>query len=127
MDRPSQSTARASFIDLCRGPHRADHRSCRRIQVALNTAEPIGAATNAIPCCSGSTAPPFPPRQSWTPISPDWKKSNDETTGKLGKELDLISIQDEIGPGLVLWHPKGATDPAVDRKLLARTAYSTWV
>jgi threonyl-tRNA synthetase len=27
---------------------------------------------------------------------------------KLGKELDLFSIQDEIGPGLVLWHPKGA-------------------
>ena len=27
---------------------------------------------------------------------------------KLGKELDLITIQDEIGPGLVLWHPKGA-------------------
>ena len=27
---------------------------------------------------------------------------------KLGKELDLFSIQDEAGPGLVLWHPKGA-------------------
>ncbi|GIW55848.1 MAG: hypothetical protein KatS3mg082_2252 [Nitrospiraceae bacterium] len=27
---------------------------------------------------------------------------------KLGKELDLITVQDEIGPGLVLWHPKGA-------------------
>jgi threonyl-tRNA synthetase len=27
---------------------------------------------------------------------------------KLGKELDLISTQDDIGPGLVLWHPKGA-------------------
>ena len=27
---------------------------------------------------------------------------------KLGKELDLITIQDETGPGLVLWHPKGA-------------------
>ncbi|MBM4120079.1 MAG: threonine--tRNA ligase [Nitrospira sp.] len=27
---------------------------------------------------------------------------------KLGKELDLITTQDEIGPGLVLWHPKGA-------------------
>ncbi|MFH0838600.1 MAG: threonine--tRNA ligase [Candidatus Omnitrophota bacterium] len=27
---------------------------------------------------------------------------------KLGKELDLFSIQDEIGPGLVLWHPRGA-------------------
>jgi threonyl-tRNA synthetase len=27
---------------------------------------------------------------------------------KLGKELDLFSIQDDIGPGLVLWHPNGA-------------------
>ncbi|OGC68233.1 threonine--tRNA ligase, partial [candidate division WWE3 bacterium RIFCSPLOWO2_02_FULL_53_10] len=26
---------------------------------------------------------------------------------KLGKELDLFSIRDEVGPGLVLWHPKG--------------------
>ena len=28
---------------------------------------------------------------------------------KLGKELNLFSITDEIGPGLVLWHPKGST------------------
>jgi threonyl-tRNA synthetase len=27
---------------------------------------------------------------------------------KLGKELDLFSIQDDIGGGLILWHPKGA-------------------
>jgi len=27
---------------------------------------------------------------------------------KLGKELDLFSIQDDVGPGLVHWHPKGA-------------------
>jgi threonyl-tRNA synthetase len=27
---------------------------------------------------------------------------------KLGKELDLFSIQESIGPGLILWHPKGA-------------------
>ncbi len=27
---------------------------------------------------------------------------------KLGKELDLFSIQDDIGPGLVLWHPNGS-------------------
>ncbi len=27
---------------------------------------------------------------------------------KLGRQLDLFSIQDEIGPGLVLWHPRGA-------------------
>ncbi len=27
---------------------------------------------------------------------------------KLGKELELFTIQDEIGPGLILWQPKGA-------------------
>ena len=27
---------------------------------------------------------------------------------KLGKELDLFSIHEEAGPGLVCWHPKGA-------------------
>ncbi|MCD6323195.1 MAG: threonine--tRNA ligase [Clostridiales bacterium] len=27
---------------------------------------------------------------------------------RLGKELELFSINDEIGAGLVLWHPKGA-------------------
>jgi threonyl-tRNA synthetase len=27
---------------------------------------------------------------------------------KLGKELDLYSMSDNIGPGLILWHPKGA-------------------
>jgi threonyl-tRNA synthetase len=27
---------------------------------------------------------------------------------KLGKELDLFSISEDVGPGLILWHPKGA-------------------
>ena len=28
---------------------------------------------------------------------------------KLGKELDLFSIQESAGPGLIFWHPKGGT------------------
>jgi threonyl-tRNA synthetase len=27
----------------------------------------------------------------------------------LAKQLDLYSIQDDVGPGMILWHPKGAT------------------
>ncbi|HEY8370381.1 MAG TPA: threonine--tRNA ligase [Thermodesulfobacteriota bacterium] len=26
---------------------------------------------------------------------------------KLGRELDLFSVNEEVGPGLILWHPKG--------------------
>jgi threonyl-tRNA synthetase len=28
---------------------------------------------------------------------------------KIGKELDLFSVNEDIGPGLILWHPKGAS------------------
>jgi len=27
---------------------------------------------------------------------------------RIGKDLDLFSVNDEIGPGLILWHPKGS-------------------
>jgi threonyl-tRNA synthetase len=27
----------------------------------------------------------------------------------IGKQLDLFSIQDDVGPGQVMWHPRGAT------------------
>jgi threonyl-tRNA synthetase len=27
----------------------------------------------------------------------------------LGRKLDLFSVQDDVGPGLILWHPRGAT------------------
>jgi threonyl-tRNA synthetase len=27
---------------------------------------------------------------------------------RLGRELDLFSVSEEVGPGLILWHPKGA-------------------
>lgn len=40
-----------------------------------------------------------------------WLKQREEAEKrdhrKLGKELDLFSIQDEYGQGLIFWHPKG--------------------
>jgi threonyl-tRNA synthetase len=32
---------------------------------------------------------------------------------KVGRELDLFSIQDDVGPGLIHWHPRGARVRAV--------------
>jgi threonyl-tRNA synthetase len=36
----------------------------------------------------------------------------------LGKQLDLFSIQEDVGPGLILWHPKGATIQFQLRRLI---------
>ncbi len=41
-----------------------------------------------------------------------WEKQREEAEKRdhrrIGKDLDLFSIQEEVGGGLVLWHPKGA-------------------
>ena len=41
---------------------------------------------------------------------------------RLGKELDLFSVNEEIGPGLILWHPEGRDGPLSDRAVRAAGA-----
>jgi len=41
---------------------------------------------------------------------------------KLGRELDLFSVSEEAGPGLVFWHPKGTRGAPGDRRLSAERA-----
>jgi threonyl-tRNA synthetase len=36
----------------------------------------------------------------------------------LGKQLELFSIQEDVGPGLILWHPKGAVIQFQLRRLI---------
>ena len=42
----------------------------------------------------------------------------------LGRELDLYSVQDETGPGLIIWHPKGARVRGIFEELWRREHYS---
>ncbi len=42
---------------------------------------------------------------------------------KLGRELDLFSISEEAGPGLVLWHPKGTRVRLIIEDFLRRELY----
>ena len=41
----------------------------------------------------------------------------------LGKELDLFSIHEETGPGLIIWHPKGARVRGVVEEFWKREHY----
>jgi threonyl-tRNA synthetase len=42
---------------------------------------------------------------------------------KLGRELDLFSISEEAGPGLLFWHPKGTRVRLVIEEFLRRELY----
>ncbi|HEY2848037.1 MAG TPA: threonine--tRNA ligase, partial [Pyrinomonadaceae bacterium] len=51
-----------------------------------------------------------------------WLKQREEAEKRdhrrLGRELDLFSIDDDYGPGLILWHPKGGIIRGEMEKLL---------
>ena len=103
---PSASTARAGSSTSAAGrtcPARP--RSARRLQLTSSPA-PTGAATRRTPCSPASTAPPSPPRRSWTSTSTALEMARQRDHRKLGRELDLFSFHEE-GPGFPFFHPKG--------------------
>ena len=53
-----------------------------------------------------------------------WRREEEEKRDhrRLGAELDLFSIRPEVGPGLALFHPKGALVAHAYGGLLARAA-----
>src|SRR5215210_6733083 len=58
-----------------------------------------------------------------------WIKQKEEAEKRdhrrLGQELDLFSFSDEIGPGLVLWHPNGALIRKVIEQFLNDKLYQS--
>jgi threonyl-tRNA synthetase len=98
-----------AFVDLCRGPHL---ESTGKIHPkAIKLMNVAGAYWR------GDEHKPMLQRiygTAW--LSPDdlkqylWRleEAKKRDHRKLGRELDLFSISDDVGSGLVLWHPNGA-------------------
>jgi len=98
------------FVDLCRGPHVANTGGINPQAFKLmNTAGAYwrGDAKNPMLQRIYGTA--------WQTAAELeeylWKleEAKKRDHRKIGRDLDLFSIEDEIGGGLVLWHPKGGT------------------
>ena len=50
----------------------------------------------------------FPTQEELLEYEKFLKEAKNRDHRKIGQDLDLFSIQNEIGAGLVLWHPKGS-------------------
>ncbi len=96
------------FVDLCRGPHLPSTGTIGAIKL-LNTAGAYWRGDERNPMLQRIYGTSFPTRAEVDAYLARLEEIKRRDHRKVGKELDLISIQDEIGPGLVLWHPKGAT------------------
>jgi threonyl-tRNA synthetase len=98
-----------SFVDLCRGPHVESTRQIHPNAVKLMSVAGAywrGDENNAMLQRIYGTAwlSPKDLKQHLWRIEEAKKRDH----RKLGRELDLFSVNEEVGAGLVLWHPKGA-------------------
>jgi threonyl-tRNA synthetase len=95
------------FVDLCKGPHvksAGEIKAFKLLKVA--GAYWRGDENNKMLQRIYGTA--FHSAEELDEYLKNLEEAKKRDHRKIGKDLDLFSIQDSIGPGLVLWHPKGA-------------------
>ncbi len=95
------------FVDLCRGPHVPSTGHVGAFKL-LTTAGAYWRGDERNPMLQRIYGTSFPTKAELDAHLAKLEEIKRRDHRKVGKELDLISVQDEIGPGLVLWHPKGA-------------------
>jgi len=93
------------FLDLCRGPHLANTGDIGVFKLThVAGAYWLGRETNEMLQRIYGTA--FATQEELDQHLKNIEEALKRDHRRLGRELDLFSIQDEIGPGLVLWHPR---------------------
>jgi threonyl-tRNA synthetase len=96
-----------SFTDLCRGPHLPSTGKIKAFKLlSLAGAYWRGDEHNKMLTRIYGTA--FPDEKSLKEYLTFLEEVKKRDHRRLGKELDLFSVSDEVGAGLVIYHPNGA-------------------
>ena len=99
--------SQGEFTDLCRGPHIPHSGFIKAFKLTkVAGAYWRGDERNQMLQRIYGTA--FPSKQDLKTHLDLIEEAKKRDHRKLGRELDLFSIVDDAGPGLVIWHPKGA-------------------
>jgi threonyl-tRNA synthetase len=95
------------FVDLCRGPHLPATGLLKHFKL-LSVAAAYWKGDEKSHSLQRVYGTVFPDAQGLDDHLRFLKEAKERDHRLLGKALDLFSLQEEAGPGLVYWHPKGA-------------------
>ena len=99
--------SQGDFLDLCRGPHLPSTGRLKAFKLlSVAGAYWRGDERNAMLQRIYGTA--FPDAAQLEEYLRLREEAAQRDHRRLGRELDLFSIPEQLGGGLVLWHPKGA-------------------
>ncbi len=95
------------FVDLCRGPHIPDTSWLKSFKL-LRVAGSYWRGNENNPMLTRLYGTAFFDKKELKKYLNRLEEAKKRDHRKLGKELGLFTIQDEVGPGLILWQPRGA-------------------
>jgi len=107
LGEPPSAYKEGDFIDLCRGPHVPSTAHVKYFKL-LSIAGAYWLGDEKNPMLQRIYGISFPKKSMLEEYLNRLEEAKRRDHRRLGKDLDLFSIQEETGPGLVLWHPKGA-------------------
>ena len=109
----SEYTLGPHFIDFCRGPHVPSTKRLKAFKLLMVSGS-YWKGNDKNPKLQRITGTAFFSKKELDEYIHQIEEAKKRDHRKLGRELDLISIQELAGPGLIFWHPKGG----IIRKIL---------
>jgi threonyl-tRNA synthetase len=95
------------FIDLCRGPHLPGTGRIKAVKL-LRSAGAYWRGDERKPMLQRIYGTAWESKDALAAHLHRLEEAERRDHRRLGRELELFSWHEEVGPGLALWHPKGA-------------------
>ncbi len=109
-DLPEETTLsiyrHGGFIDLCQGPHVDGTADIQAVKL-LNIAGAYWRGDEHRPMLQRIYGTAWETQQALDDYLTRLEEAERRDHRTLGRQLGLFSVHEEIGPGLIVWHPKG--------------------
>ncbi|MEO0294027.1 MAG: threonine--tRNA ligase [candidate division WOR-3 bacterium] len=106
-DKEVSIYSQGEFIDLCKGPHLYSTGKVKSFKL-LSTSASYWKGDEKRESLQRIYGISYPQEEKLKDYIKRYEEAKERDHRKLGKQLDLFNIYEEIGSGLVLWHPNGA-------------------
>lgn len=110
------------FVDLCRGPHVQNTGQLKHFKL-LSVAGAYWRGSEKNKMLTRIYGTCFPTKKELDTYLKQRAEAQKRDHRRLGEELDLFIIDETVGPGLILWQPKGA----ILRKIIMDFALDTYL